>query len=448
MAARTTLLRNHLARALVGDGRSGYFSKDVIAQLAHPLDFRAMNSEREYRQALAAEYSRNGRAWLTPVEIFQPHYAEAIGRSMLRRHERAYGADEPLRVCEIGGGTGTAAVSILRWLQRSAPREYERCRYLLLEPSERNAQMQANRLRAAGVPAHRAEVVHAEADRWHEVLGGPQRGAWSLLLLEVLDNVPHDKLRHDMRAAALLEAHVVPAADAAIESASALGRPLNPFRIASAPEVGDELFREVFWPLADPTLCAVAELLKLDSVEGVDAFEAALLPKTAGPAWLGGLSQALLSLSQTHQAATRDVFVPTGCHLLLSHLCETFPEHQLTVADFTHWRPDSPSAQQQVVAVNSPVVQSQVGGCTRDWGSNYLAAPLGEADIMFSTSFEALGELYAHACGGRRRGTTLSTAEFMRRYADVVATSTACGYNPLLQDFTNTAFFVTGEEAP
>ena len=88
--------------------------------------------------------------------------------------------------------------------------------------------------------------------------------------------------------------------------------------------------------------------------------------------------------------------------------------------------------------------QSETGGETRDWNGDYLAGPFGEADVMFATSFEALGKLYAHASGGRS-GATVSTAEFMQRHARLEATTTASGYNPLLKDFVNQAFFVTGE---
>lgn len=36
----------------------------------------------------------------------------------------------------------------------------------------------------------------------------------------------------------------------------------------------------------------------------------------------------------------------------------------------------------------------------------------------------------------------MKTAEFMKRFADLPATTTSSGYNPLLRDFTNTSFFI------
>jgi hypothetical protein len=412
----------------VGDASSGYFNKAVIARLAQPLGFRRMSGEREYREVLAKHYQTSRRAWLTPVEIFQPHYAEAVGDSMLRRHRDTFGADEPLRICEVGGGTGTAAVSLLHWLRRTSPRDYERCSYVLLEPSALLAQVQMERLRDEGFGQERARVVHAPMSGWREALGGRQKGGWSLLLLEVLDNLPHDKLRHDIEAGVLLEAHVVEECSSA-HAGSGMG--------------GGTQWCEDLRPLTDPTLIRVAELLELDSPEGLDAFEAALNPG-AGPSWLAGLQQGVLSVMQDagRTARSQDVYVPTGSFMLLSELCELFPEHHLTLADFAHWGPESSSVA-GASAVNAPVVQSQHDGATRDWRGDYLAAPFGEADIMFSTSFEALARIYADASHNRRPSISLSTAEFLRRHADVRACATISGYNPLIQDFVNTSVFLT-----
>ena len=99
------LLRDWISRALVGDASraaatSGYFSKAVVQRVQQPLPFRSFRDEHAYRQALADLYAKSDRAWLTPVEIFQPHYADAMARSMLGRHRRLYGASEPLQILE------------------------------------------------------------------------------------------------------------------------------------------------------------------------------------------------------------------------------------------------------------------------------------------------------------------------------------------------------------
>ena len=63
-------------------------------------------------------------SWLTPVEIFQPHYGAAIAHYLAAQHRaqqaqraqrqgQAGAPPQPLRVYEIGGGTGTLARNIL-----------------------------------------------------------------------------------------------------------------------------------------------------------------------------------------------------------------------------------------------------------------------------------------------------------------------------------------------
>lgn len=118
-----------------------------------------------------------------------------------------------------------------------------------------------------------------------------------------------------------------------------------------------------------------------------------------------------------------------------------------------------------------------MGGSTFDHGS-YLV-PRGTADIFFPTDFALLGALYRQAAqraqraqhassGSSSEGATrsdsatsgshaggaagstpavraeaLGTADFMARYSpDLAATRTASGYNPLLEDYSNSAFFL------
>ena len=58
-------------------------------------------------------------SWLTPVEIFHPHYARGIAACILQRWQALAaakglsGAEPPLTIYEIGGGTGTLARDIL-----------------------------------------------------------------------------------------------------------------------------------------------------------------------------------------------------------------------------------------------------------------------------------------------------------------------------------------------
>ena len=78
--------------------------------------------------------------------------------------------------------------------------------------------------------------------------------------------------------------------------------------------------------------------------------------------------------------------------------------------------------------------------------------------MFFPTNFDHLARLDAFArarTGGTKRlengssrrprpsAEVVTTREFMRRHADLGATATGSGYNPLTQDFANTKFFLS-----
>jgi hypothetical protein len=147
-------------------------------------------------------------------------------------------------------------------------------------------------------------------------------------------------------------------------------------------------------------------------------------------------------------ASQKIAYLPTGCLKLLETLHGARPNHRLVAADF-----DSlPGV--MMAGRNAPLVAAQAdGGRTRDLPT-YLAE-VGSADVFFPTDFDALRALDAAARrtvsmddGVERseksaRGEVLSTRAFMERWADVQATATRSGYNPLLQDFANTKFFLS-----
>ena len=323
--------------------------------------------------------------------------------------------------------------------------------YRLLEASAALAQAQKARLLAAGVPQDKFEVVHMPSAMWAEETVDVQAsdGPWFVVAFELLDNLSHDKLRlvDGPSGTELYEAHVV----------------------ATNVKNQSRLWTEEFRPLADPVLQGVAAMLGLDTREGVNALHHAMLwlPKKDSFGFLEGLqellSNAMHSMGNVSADSTQsdvDVFVPTGSWLLLRHICCSFPEHQLTLADFNSF-PPSPAEQ----PVNAPLVQTQQRGHTRDWHGDYLAAPRGHADVMFATHFESLGVMHAAAEAISRstaksdpvttdtasravtidnvRATTVSTAEFMHSHADLDAVRCSDGYNPLVEDFSNTSILVT-----
>lgn len=428
------LLREYVERALY-EPQHGYFTRDstaVVNTLAAPLDYAALRDEDEYRGAVGSAYARGGTSWLTPVETFTPHYARAIARSVVERHANLY-PGEPLQMLEVGGGNGTCAEDVLRFLRECRPELYATCRYVLLEISPRLAAAQRARLEAAGL--ERFEVHVSDGREWAE-RGGPGGaalpGPWFIGMLEVLDNLGHDKLR----------VAVQPDGAATCEEAYA------------TPPRGDARGRwvERHRPLRDAAIGEVAGLLGLADVENLHALQhdvASVGGAAPGAAFLAGAHQMLVGMLETvdNRGNVLDAWVPTASWRLLRALCTLCPEHQFTLADFS-WLPPQPGA-----AVNAPVVQTQLGGRTIDLAGDYLDRP-GSADILFPTNFDHLATLVeaasaaAAAPGAPARpaaARSLSTAEFMRRWHDVETTRTRSGFNPLVDDFANTRVLVTGD---
>lgn len=182
----------------------GYFSARAapVGALPAPIDFAALPGRGAYLRHVAALYGDLQAAWLTPAEIFQPHYGRAVAEHLLAAHTQRWGGGSggsggggvPLRIFEVGGGTGTLARDVLGWLRDAHPAAYATASYTCLEISATLAALQQEKVEGCGGGGHggRFSVLRRDAT---------QRGAWgprslepcSVVMMEVLDNLPHDR---------------------------------------------------------------------------------------------------------------------------------------------------------------------------------------------------------------------------------------------------------------
>lgn len=141
--------------------------------------------------------------------------------------------------------------------------------------------------------------------------------------------------------------------------------------------------------------------------------------------------------------SSRVVFLPTTAFSILRNIRESFPEHTLLLIDFDTL-PDV-----QIRGRNAPLVSNTVNALANDFTS-YLV-PVGSADIFFPTNFGALKAMYETEifgcdqdpqCARQVDVSVRSSADFFKDYADLDITTTLSGYNPLIDDFTNTRVFV------
>lgn len=100
--------RDFIDKALY-DPVDGYFNRPHIIQLpSEPIAFNTLSHYGEYLETLAKMQKRVAGSWFTPVEIFQPYYAEGIAKWMMQcREHRKTPPDTPLVIYEMGAGTGT-----------------------------------------------------------------------------------------------------------------------------------------------------------------------------------------------------------------------------------------------------------------------------------------------------------------------------------------------------
>nr|XP_011464599.1 PREDICTED: uncharacterized protein LOC101302500 [Fragaria vesca subsp. vesca] len=141
----------------------------------------------------------------------------------------------------------------------------------------------------------------------------------------------------------------------------------------------------------------------------------------------------------------RRSWLPTGCLKLLHG---ALPKMSLIASDFSYL-PDV-----KILGERPPLVSTKKDGSSTDYGS-YLDAK-GDADIFFPTEFWLL-ERIDHYCSGwkklqkddsskegkKRRTIILDTSSFMEEFGLPSRTRTKDGYNPLLDDFKNTKFYLS-----
>lgn len=374
------LVRDVIAAAL-GAPSTGYFCRiqSPLSRLQKVFEFESMLGEREYKLALKEAYGSADGRFLTPCELFAPWYSYGIAQWMLEHSDLG----QPVTVIEFGGGLGGNAMHILDYIEREAPEMYSTIQYADVDvsgPMLRSARERVL-LKHPSV-AFAAVTASACGGSWRNALPALDGQRVFVLALELLDNMPHDKVCWSR-----------------MDDGS--------WRPTAQIEVLD-VATEVRAPLSDPWIDLAAKITL----------------NRGGP-----LRDSWLSWLRTSELVQ---YVPTCALRFLSDLVEYAPNHRLLVADFDALPNHSPFD----VQLNAPIVAAP--HCDLP---SYLDATDGSADIFFATDFEWLADAYRSILASRGVHTsdvhTHKSAVFFSPYAKPCATRS--GYNPLLDDFTNTS---------
>ncbi|KAJ4968198.1 hypothetical protein NE237_014899 [Protea cynaroides] len=392
------LVRDFIHSALY-DPKHGYFSQrsGSVGVLGKSIKFNQLEGRKAYMRHLDNIYKQNDIAWFTPVELFKPWYAHGIAEAIMRTANLSI----PLKIYEIGGGSGTCAKGIMDYIMLNAPtRVYNNMSYISVEISSSLAEKQMETVGEVRSHLSKFRVECRDAtDRtgWGDVNLQP---CW-VIMLEVLDNLPHDLIYSKDQVSPWMEVW--------------LEKQQDSLQIS-----------EIYKPLEDPLIKRCVEVIGLekDQVSATRSIWSKVFPKP------------------------RRSWLPTGCLRLLEVLHGALPKMSLIASDFSYL-PDV-----KIAGERAPLVSTKKDGSSLDH-SSYLNAK-GDADIFFPTDF-CLLELIDHYCSGwqnlhkdnsskkgrKRRTIILDTASFMEEFGLPTKTRTKDGYNPLLDDFKNTKFYLS-----
>lgn len=420
------LLRAYVARCLERYFKTGrvvmsasHCTGNAESSLFSPESMRSRDHfRRAWQAALDAEGARG--SWLTPSELFQPHYGKAI-REWLSRNRCT-------RVVEVGAGRGSVAAAVLDGREDGMGRyDHEVEAYLTLEQSPALAAAQLERLgrdpRFGVVEGSclDASTWRAAADALVRRGAGGDRpqgaGRTAVLMLEVLDNLPHDCVMRGENG--WLETMVASTSAVAGDGDGAGG------------------LREVHRRASDAAILGC-----------IESYERVLEDRhrSRGQGFFGRfLSGATGRVS--HSRGPERAYLPTGFHLTMESIANGLFGDGIDdggicmlFADFSEI-PDV-----RIEGDNAPLV----AGADRDFDT-YLdeAVSAGGADILFPTDFELIETILrsssATAAGGAYDDgmsiATQSSAEWLGHHLppkSVALTTALDGYNALLSEFPNT----------
>ncbi|CAH0513691.1 unnamed protein product [Peronospora belbahrii] len=422
----TLLTRNFIARSLYAK-ENGYFTtyeRKVLHAPLEKINFNNLWGAGEYRHRIDVLYKEHAEAWLTPVEIFAPYYSHAVARYILDS-SACWSLAKELVIYEIGGGSGSNALYILNYLKDTVPHVYAKTKYTLIEISPVMAERQKKRV--AAVHPQQCTVLHQDfltfADTYKTKINTP----CFVLALEVLDNLPHDKVT--LQNGKWYETVVK----------------IQNYEDKSTTE-GPVLY-EAMRPLED---MLIHQTLRHFGCE---------LPLRVSYKYNTSLAQRVRRMLKNDDPVLYSSFIPTGAMQLLNTLRTVFPKHHLIAADFDslpapnldttspikairHELSPTATSSGTLFAGNAPLVASKVKNVTKDHDT-YLVQG-GIADIFFATDFNRLKKAY---CSTLQRQphevSVIKSSEFLKEFADLQKTKTITRYNPLLEDYSNTSFILS-----
>ena len=400
------LVRRHIHKLL-----SDYYSQPqnaVVGSIqSNSIAFKSLLGEWHWRRIFSKLYKTQSGQWLTPVELFRPYYSQILANFIA---EQAKGVNE-VHVVELGGGRGTNASCILDHLQRVHPTVYDGVSYTIMDSSPTLLELQKsvvlNGNGGSDVSGHaeHEKVVRLEqvdmfdiAERKTDFL--EESDSLTIIIgMEVLDNLPHDKLSICNQTGVILQTDLY-----------------------LDPKSGQ--LKEVYKPLEDPLLRQM-----------IDIHPSYIPTSTSGAKW-----------------------VPTVATQVLTRLFELRPNAGLVLADFD-WLPPPEIVSSSIHTRLSKRAEGEplVTDMNDVDHECYLTSP-SLCDVLFPTNFDFLSGYVAATMKETLKGKDVcpwtvnlkKQNEFLSLYGSKEVEETKSrwtGYSPLLEDFSNcSVLYVSRQE--
>ncbi|ANZ76576.1 BA75_03678T0 [Komagataella pastoris] len=400
----------------------GYFSKQVeIFQPSTPFEYAKMESQDQFMRDWQSQYTRyedkkassdqkspkeqktnakDIQLWHTPTELFQPYYGEALARYLLVNYMLNQFPYDDLVIYEMGGGNGTLMLNILNYIREKQPDVYERTQYRIIEISHNLSTKQeetALQLKAKDHDHHgKVQIINKSIFDWKEVEPNP----CFFIALEVFDNFAHDVIRYDNTTREPYQGYVV------------------------VDEHGD--FKEFFTRDLDDWANAFLGLRENGKYPRLNQKSLWGDHPLAKNAFYRGFKD---SIYPVHANLSDPEYIPTRLLKFFHILKYKFPQHQLLASDFS-------KLNETIPGYMAPVVQTMLNNrmVTTD---SYMVLQ-GYFDIMFPTDFQLASDLYRQVVG--KLADVSSHREFLSQWADIRATTTQTGENPMLEFYKNADF--------
>lgn len=197
-----------LLRRFIGKRLAAYYaqSADAVVGGLSPQPLSSLWGQWHWIRLYKRLYQETKGQWLTPVELFQPYYSQTIANYIVEccnddSAQSTTGHQGAIDIVEFGGGRGTNAKHIMDHLQLTRPDLYERVCYKIIDASPSLHALQRGLLKSTPhADKGKYKFVHKDlldaADNRISLLP-PSNNLTILIALEVLDNLPHDKIRVD-----------------------------------------------------------------------------------------------------------------------------------------------------------------------------------------------------------------------------------------------------------